>query len=726
MRDNRIPRRFHIRSILRWSYGLACIFVIVMYVAFLVFSRDVLEDTVRENSKFYSYLFQEVLDLQLNKDIDSLQRASRENSIRVMMKQGQWSRLNKLLKKYLPEKEVVFVRLSSKNYKKEAAYYKGKKQEFSLPKAYRLLIFGQKGHIFVAIKCPIKNGNHEVLGYLEAVYRFPPSSTIEKFSIKNDLGIIFVLQDGSMEYSAWLKGLLKSIVNHKEVKLTLKYDHFPLKEFFRFEFPLKIRGHDIKIIILKNSSLVKKDSHKFIFFLSIGFFVLLLVLAFVAIIIQTTVIKPVFSLSHLSESIRAGKEVDWNFYDSKLSTSEELNRLYQSYKHMVHSLIQAKSEAERANRLKDIFLSSVNHELRTPLTTIIGMVDLLEKTQDTEKRKQYLRILKDSSQNLLVIVNAILDFSKITSGKLDIKYSEINLRQFLEDIASVYELFAQRKDVEFVVDIDKNLPMRVKTDPVRLRQVIYNLLNNAFKFTPCGRIDFIVKVVSVEKKEGNFDRCRVLFKVKDTGIGIPSEKQDKIFKPFVQVEEVISRRFGGIGLGLSICQKIINLMGGKIEVKSEEGKGSEFFFELDFEVVEIFSEEGGKEKEIEESSSLRKNIPILLAEDDKINQELLKEMLGTIGFPQVDVVDKGTLVIEKLKERSYEIIFMDVQMPEMDGLTTTRKIREMGITTPIVALTGMAFHEFHQKCLEAGMNEFLAKPFTLQGLKKVLKKFGVL
>ncbi len=721
----KIPR-FHIRSLLWWSYGLTCIFLLLIYAAFILFSKDALEDTIKENSKFYSYLFQDVLELQLNKDIELVKKASQEDSLREMFKRGLWSRAKELLKRYLPiDKELVFARVSSIDYSSTATIARSDNLLFALPQDYKCFFFGQKGHVFVAVRYPVKDENLRVLGYIEAVYRFPPVSLIERFSIENDLGIIFELKNGPMEFSSWLKDVGKEIKHLTHPKVFLKYDHLPIEEFFRFEFPIKLRGQEFKVIILKNSTPVKRDFHKFVFLISVGFLLVLAVLIFVAMFIQVMVIRPVFRLSQISESISSGEEVDWKYYDRVLATTEELNRLYQSYKNMVHSLVKAKSNAERANRLKDIFLSSVNHELRTPLSTIIGIVDLLDKAEDRDKQRQYLRIIKDSSKNLLVIVNAIVHFSKGTSGDFDIKYSEVNLREFLEDISLVYSLFAQRREVKFEVDIDNRLPSIVKTDPVRLRQVIYNLLNNAFKFTPSGRIDFIVRLISTEGSGEGISRCRVCFKVKDTGVGIAKDKQQEIFKPFVQVEEELSRKFGGMGLGLSISQKIITSMGGKIEVRSKEGEGSEFFFELEFKVISS-SGKGKRDIAIKKSLSLPSSVSILLAEDDKVNQELLKEMFFTIGFSKVDVVDRGTLVIERIKQSSYEIIFMDINMPELDGITTARKIRELGVTTPIVALTGMAFEECEEKCLQAGMDAFLAKPFTLQGIKDVLDKFGLL
>ncbi len=714
--------RFSIRAILKWSYGIGALFVLVMYVAFIMFSRDVLEDTVRENSKFYSYLFEDVLDMQLNRDIELLERAAREKALQDAVQRGSWDEVVGLIRRYLGEKDLVLVRICGPDNQVRSVFFKKGMRGILIPSGRRCSIFAHKGHIFAAIKVSLK-GRGRSYGYLEAVYNFPPSSLVEKFSIPHDLAVVFVLKGKGVEYSKWLGNAVSHVLGFNGGKLSLRSSQKDLESFFRFEFPLNIKGQPLRIIILKNSSLIKKDFYKFTRLLTLGFLLLIMVMAFVAMIIQRTVIRPVFKLSALSRAISSGKEVKWTEYDTLLSSSEELNRLYSSYKNMVHSLLRAKAEAERANKLKDLFLSSVNHELRTPLTTIIGMIELLQKSQDESKKQQYLRILKDSSQNLLVIVNAILDFSKITSDELEIKWVEVNLREFLEDIAEVYRISARSKNVNFMVSLDEELPHLVKTDPVRLRQVLYNLLNNAFKFTPSGEVELLVKVKERVKDEKGKESCRILFKVRDTGVGIPRDKQAKIFRPFVQVEGDISRKFGGIGLGLSISQRIITLMGGRIEVKSCEGKGSEFFFELKLPVVPSLP---SLRQEETHGDTPSKDSPILLAEDDRINQEMLKEMFGAIGLSRVDVVDRGTLVLKRVEEYSYDIIFMDLQMPEMDGLTTTRKLREMGITTPIIALTGMAFQDFHEKCIEAGMNDFLSKPFTLEGLKKILKKFGIL
>lgn len=371
-------------------------------------------------------------------------------------------------------------------------------------------------------------------------------------------------------------------------------------------------------------------------------------------------------------------------------------------------LIAAKEAAEEAARAKSGFISSVSHEIRTPLNAIIGLSDLLMQEEGlNEVIAENLRSIKFSSDHLLGIINDVLDFSKLEAGKVNLDKTDFNLEQLVNETTKAVEFKAREKGIPLAVKINPNVPQAVMADAGRLRQILLNLLGNAVKFTSEGHIDVYVKML-----ERSGQSCRLRFSVSDTGIGIPEEKRHSIFDSFSQAEEYTFRKFGGTGLGLSISKKLVELQGGEMGVKSIEGIGSTFWFELPMEIsekkMEVISEKTSKGVK-----DLR-GMKILLVEDDRMNQFVMAQFFKKWNA-RVEIAGNGRIAIDKLSQEVFDLVLMDVHMPEMDGFEAARIIRDRSSNVidhqvPIIALTADVNNETRNRVREAGMNDFVTKP----------------
>ncbi|MET3128369.1 PAS domain S-box-containing protein [Arcicella rosea] len=383
---------------------------------------------------------------------------------------------------------------------------------------------------------------------------------------------------------------------------------------------------------------------------------------------------------------------------------------------MERELISAKVLAERNAHAKDVFLANMSHEIRTPMNAITGFANLLKETKLDSEQKEFVSNINTAAENLLGIINDILDLSKIESGHLVIESVPFNLYEVIKNIKSVLTYKALGKNLELDYQISASIPHTILGDPTRLTQILLNLTNNAIKFTEAGSVKIVLDLQSENEDEYN-----ILFKIIDTGVGIPQDKLMVIFDRFAQANSDTTRKFGGTGLGLSISKLLIELQQGNIFVESEEHVGSTFYFNLSFKKVK------GEIIQKQETYLLpidpHKKVRILLAEDNPLNQKLAMKVLERFGFFP-ELAENGRIAVLKVQEKQYDVILMDLQMPEMDGYQATQFIRKkLENNTPIIALTAHSLIGEKEKCMAVGMNDYITKPFSPKDLFNKIASF---
>ena len=429
---------------------------------------------------------------------------------------------------------------------------------------------------------------------------------------------------------------------------------------------------------------------------------------------------------------RTGDEIQFvgEVFNETIQALKERDRQIEEHREMLEARIQQRTEALReameralaASQAKSEFLANMSHELRTPMNGILGMIDVVLEGSISGEQREELETAQRCAHSLLSLLNDILDLSKIESGKMGLEKIPFQLKSVVNEAIKTHQVRARQKRVDLVADVSPDVADTVYGDPMRLRQVLGNLLSNAIKFTESGHVRVFLRTAAV-LKEG---RTEFELLVEDSGVGIPADKLEKIFDKFTQADGSITRRYGGTGLGLTITRRLVEMFGGKIWVESIEGHGSKFFVRIPLEVALKPKHAAADEKvNGSEKTSLDGRSPqILLVEDNAVNQKVVLAILSKRGF-QVEIAANGLEAIAALQKNVFDLVLMDVQMPYMDGIEATRKIREeLGLRElPIIAMTAHAMTGDREKCIEAGMNDYVSKPVNPNTLVHTIMRY---
>lgn len=401
--------------------------------------------------------------------------------------------------------------------------------------------------------------------------------------------------------------------------------------------------------------------------------------------------------------------------------NEELADEIEQRKRIEKELHKAKEIAEAASKTKSEFLANMSHEIRTPMNGILGTLQLLQGSVMSESQKQYVSIAYNSGESLLSLLNDILDFSKIEAGKLELEYIPFDVRSLINELAVLLKQKADERRVVIKTELDSEIPEVIRGDSVRIRQILSNLLTNAIKFTEDGDVTMRVSVL---EKDDSYARLR--FEIIDTGIGISENVQRKLFNSFTQADGSTTRKYGGTGLGLAIVRQLVTMMRGRLGVNSEPGKGSTFWAEIAFEIAHEIASATSEKKPVEEVLELEGLA--LLVEDNPVNQVVAKKMLEKVGI-KYEVVNNGEEAVNRLQQNhDFDLVLMDCQMPVMDGYEATQRLREYEKENrlehlPVIAMTANAMEGDKDKCLAAGMDDYVAKPVKQQALRETLAKY---
>ncbi len=485
--------------------------------------------------------------------------------------------------------------------------------------------------------------------------------------------------------------------------------------------PITLNGETIgSVYISSDKSEMKARLINFIF---IGCLILILgvLVAYVlSVQMQKIISEPILRLAKAEKEVSENKDYALRV---KVDRKDELGYLMTGFNDMLEQienqnkeLVKAKDVAIKSERAKETFLANMSHEIRTPLNAIIGLSELLHENPNKQTNAEYLQGIVSSGKQLNSLVNDILDFSKIKAGKLSFETIPFNLETIIEEISSTFKYMIREKGLTLNHIIEPQVPLLIKGDPVRLKQVLINLVGNAIKFTSTGGIS-----ITVEQLKLKNNKTTLLFKVVDTGIGIPEKKRKAIFDSFTQVDSSTSRVYGGTGLGLSICKMLVEQQGGSISLGSELNKGSVFYFEIDYTLQSNSSSNHNNPSELSEQSFA--NLSVLCVDDYPLNLTILSTILTNVGI-NVSTAVNGLQAVRQIYENKFDLVFMDIQMPVLDGISATKKVRETTVNKdlPIIAITANAVKDIQQECLLAGMNQVVLKPFKKEDILNVLNK----
>ena len=514
--------------------------------------------------------------------------------------------------------------------------------------------------------------------------------------------------------------------DHLELENKKLFDESPYfhKSFIRLSVPIGEPGNYIgALVLISDQSAYRAIITRLVFAVCGILTATLLLAAFFSVVLNRVISSPIRTLAEIVA--RVHQKEDYSIRATQTS-SDEIGMLVQGVNSMLEGIEQrdeqllvSKTIAEDANKAKSQFLAQMSHEIRTPMNGVLGITSLLSRTSLNEKQTELVRIIHRSGKLLLNLINDILDFSKIEAGKLELEEIDFSLKGVVEETVALLSERAREKDIILSCDIQPSLPPYVVGDPGRLSQILMNLLGNAIKFTHHGEIFLTVSFEELQESG-----IRVLFSVKDSGVGIEKEKQELIFGAFAQADGSTTRQFGGTGLGLAICRGLVRVMNGEIWVESSEGCGATFCFTALFTV--------GSAKELTEDQpqitvSGKFNASILVAEDNITNQIVAIGMLEHLGC-RVEVVGHGLEAVKSMEKKQYDLIFMDCQMPVMNGYEATEKIRKMELQqgrekTPVIALTAQAMKGDREHCLAVGMDDYITKPITEIQLGNILSNW---